>query len=1245
MAETIDRTIEVLKTALLVNPKDPSKHFMLGQAYRGAGQLPDAVGAFRKAVALKPTHAKALYQLGLTLEELEQLEPAADAFESCAAVDGDNVDARLRWARARAALGEHAASAGAFETVLEREPGHTEAKQGAFDGWHLAGEHACAAALVERAEVLASDDETYLARAALTLRAVARREEARDVLERLATKTPESATLFDDLVAVCSELEAWAPLLAHAERSRTLHGDPARHSDAAGTAHFALEDWAAAAAELVRAAQAQDAAPRTMRNAAIALRRAGQHQASLDWFRPAAAALPADAELLEEWARARMALDRHVEALELLQQAVGLESATARTHSTLAECHECLGNADEAVRAFAAAVALDPNDPVVQASLGRNSVAIGNRDGAIDALARSTALDGSVLGNWLLLGAQLLAADRAADALDAFTAAATLAPTSVEALRGTTRALMALGRVADSIAACERWGAAAPGVEALGTLGELLLEAGRTREGMQALEAALGFDRTSVHVGLLLATAYHDANRASDARAVLEPVHKAHPEDVEVLRCLAQVHLTLRDPNRAAEAAKTALRHAPKDAGLHALSASAQLGQGNEGGAIASFEQALWLEPENPRLRVLMGETLRRMGRTRDAISSLRAAIHQDPQNARAQFELGWAMEDDGDVTGAAECYRRCLAVAPSDAGAHFRLGLLLQASADLRGAADSLQKAVELEPDFAEAHMAAGEVLETIDDLDGALFSLRSALRLSPEHTPTLLALARVYTKAERPRDAIPVLEQALQQDASNVAARYVLAKSLALVGRSADALAALHRVLEDDPQHAEAHLSLANHYLGAGSLPEAIRALESACRAAPSSPAYAAELAKALFAAGEHERALMAAQRAAKLGDASPAHAVLLGRTYAALQLWDDAANAIEPVLDAGPSLEVAASYASIVLQSEDWSRAARHAAALRGFDASADVQVLLGWVALHQEQAAAALSAFEAALRLNPDDHRAAVGAGLSRARLGQHGLAIPLLRRALKPTTQVLEALGQALVQEGQLDDGILTLERVGDAGSNAARQCLLWAYRNAGRAADFERFARALLATDASDAVGAALGERLLGRGDHADVLSTLGPLEDRLGGRSLAVLGRAQAKAGEHRMALHRLRRAASLEPLDAAAQAALGVALVHEAQVEEGLRLIESATRAGCDDLDMHRAAASGYRALGQHEPAARAMLAALRHLPSDQELRYECGVALHRAGLHEEAMSQYRTLRSSRPALAEQLFRQMNA
>jgi tetratricopeptide (TPR) repeat protein len=1245
MAETIDRTIEVLKTALLVNPKDPAKHFMLGQAYRGAGQLTDAAGAFRKAVALKSTHAKALYQLGLTLEDLGETQAAAEAFERCAVEDGANVDARLRWARARAALGEHAASAAAFESVLTLEPGHAEATQGAFDGWHHAGDHTKASAHVDVARDLVGGSVPHVTRVAVTLEAVGRASDARTALEWLAQQEPVAPAVFDDLVRVCERLEDPRAVIAHAARSRALHQDTTRLTAPVGRAHFLLGAWAAAAPELQHAAAGPEGTPALRRDAAIALRRAGQAQDSLDGFREAAAALPGDVLLLEEWARARMALGRHIEALELLQQAVALAAATARTHATLAECHEALGNADQAVHAFAAAVALDPNDPVVQASLGRNSVAIGNRDGAIDALERSTSLDGAVLDNWLLLGAQLLEAERAEEALSAFDAAVAVDPESVEALRGRSLSLVALGRVADGIVASERWSTRAPGVESLGTLGQLLLSAGRGREAVQSLEAALGFGKTSVQVGLLLAAAYQAAGRPADARAVLEPVHAVHPANVEVLRLLAQLQLSLRDAGRAAETVRTALRHAPNDAGLHALSASAQLTMGNEAGAIASFEQALWLDPENPKLRVMMGETLRRMGRTRDAVSSLRAAIHQDQGNARAHFELGWAMEDDGDAAGAAECYGRCIALDASNAGAHFRLGLLQQAAGKLNDAATSLRRAVELEPDFAEAHMAAGEVLEAIADLDGALFALRSALRLSPEHTPTLLALARIYQKADRPHDAVPVLEQALQQDPSNAQARFALAKNLTLTGRRADALGALHRLVEDDPQHAEAHRELASHYKAVGSLPEAIRALESACRAAPTLPVYAAELSQALFAAGEHERALMAAQRAAKLGDTSSEHAALLGRTYAALHEWDAAAEALEPVLERAPTRLMAETYAQVVLQSRAWARAARHVSHLSAFAEQApDVQLLLGWVALHEKRAQVALQSFDGALRVNPDDHRAAMGAGLARAALGQHTLAIPLLRRAPEQSPAVLEALGHALIQEGNLDEGVVTLERVSSQLSPDAGLCLLWAYRNAGRHQDFERFARQLLQGAVSDVVAAALGEWQLAQGQYQEVVATLSPIDDQLGARGLAVLGRALSKTGEHRMALHRLRRAASLQPLDHAANAALGASLVHEAQVEEGLRLIEAAVAAGVDDVDAHRAAATGYRALGHHAQAGHAMQALLRHTPADQELRYECGLALFRAGQHEEAMSQYRALRGARPALAEQLFREMN-
>ncbi len=1295
MAETIDRTIDVLKTALLVNPRDATKHFMLGKAYRTADRLDDAVSCLKKASSLREGYAKADYHLGLTLEELNQHADAAAAFEACTNADADHLDAWLRQARMRALLQEHEASARAFEQVLRLEPGHPEAFRGAFDGWHDAGAHPHAFRFAAVPEVLADLEVEHAIRVAHTAEAVEAFDEATSLLRAIAERAPERVQTFDDLVRIMELTEAFGALLEDAARARALSGETRRHAASVGRAQLALENWAAAAEELDVAANAEGASARVKRDAGIAWAKSGAAERSLPFFQDAAPSRPDDLLLLVEWARARMALERNVEAKELLEQAVALPDTSAEAHSLLAQCLSALGDSDAANTAFQAALALNPHDARVQASYARNSLVGGDTSAAIEALARSTDLDSSNPTTWLLLGDQLLTdptSENLERALHAYRQVLAVEPGSTPALRGAAQATVGLGRVADGIRACQAWAQSEPGLASEGELGRLLRRAERYAEAAQAFERALEYVdgaegladgmregladgmregladgmreglADGMREGLALAETYVELGRTQDAQALLLRLRGRHGEALEILSLLAGVSLRLDDARGAENAAAATLRTSPKDVRLHRLRAEAQLALNDTAGAIASLEQALFLESTDLRSRLLLGETLRRAGRHEQAVACLREAVLAAGDNAEAHYQLGWALEQHGQAEPACAAYVECTQRDPRHADAYHRLGQLRLTLGRYEPACEALRAAVELEPDLAEAHSAHGQALEQLGDLDGALFSLRSALRLAPEHTLTLMSLGRVCTQAGRPQDAITYLTQALQRHPGAREPRLLLAENLFAVDRHAEALGALEHVLLDDPLHAPAQLLLAEHYRRTGDLERAVTALSAAVESEPENGSSLLNLARTLLESGDAEHALNTARRARHLDLPGDQHAELNGIIASALTRLGQhgaALGALEEALRTTPSLALAVDFARVVEATQDWPRAAALESALNQALAGAEadpsagpVHRVLGRCAWLQARFQDALASFESAMRLNPDDDEAALGAGLARKGLGQLALAIPLLQRKSVPTPESQAALGEALVQEGQLDGGIAALEAAGDTLPPDAQRCLLWAYRNAGRQGDFERQARAILALEPDPLVAGALARAHYERGELTQVIELLSPLEAELGAPGLALLGIALSATGEHRQAVHRLRRAtslgtsgsSSLGPIEPAAHGALGISLVQEGLVEEGLSLIAAATRAGFDSSPAHRSAANAYRALGQHAPAAASMLAALRHDPDDAELRYECGLSFSRAGDPQQAMEQYRALRKMRPAMAERLFREVN-
>src|SRR5262249_45018585 len=71
--------IAAYRKALALNPESVEAHFCLGYALRNHGDLPAARGAFEKAIALKPAYAEAHCNLGLVLQRQGEFRKALAA--------------------------------------------------------------------------------------------------------------------------------------------------------------------------------------------------------------------------------------------------------------------------------------------------------------------------------------------------------------------------------------------------------------------------------------------------------------------------------------------------------------------------------------------------------------------------------------------------------------------------------------------------------------------------------------------------------------------------------------------------------------------------------------------------------------------------------------------------------------------------------------------------------------------------------------------------------------------------------------------------------------------------------------------------------------------------------------------------------------------------------------------------------------------------------------------------------------
>ena len=114
----IDKAVELLARAVLVNPNLPDAHYNLAIAHRRLGQMPQAIAAIRRVVELKPDDFEARLGLGRWLFEADQHNEASLHLERAAMIRTDSPEAWQRLGQSYEAGGRYRDALGAYRRVL-----------------------------------------------------------------------------------------------------------------------------------------------------------------------------------------------------------------------------------------------------------------------------------------------------------------------------------------------------------------------------------------------------------------------------------------------------------------------------------------------------------------------------------------------------------------------------------------------------------------------------------------------------------------------------------------------------------------------------------------------------------------------------------------------------------------------------------------------------------------------------------------------------------------------------------------------------------------------------------------------------------------------------------------------------------------------------------------------------------------------------------------------------------------------
>jgi tetratricopeptide (TPR) repeat protein len=635
-----------------------------GDEYAAKGQLNEAVIEYRNAAKADPNRVEGFVKLGRALRKLGRVPDAYAALSHAAELNPRDAATQLELASIQIAEGDFQGARVRAEQALQSEPSNAEAH--VLLGTALLGLEKLDVA-VEQLERAMRIDPTHAGSfAALgSLRLFqGKKDEAATLLRKAAELDPKSAR---PRVALANYY--WAlgdKARAEAELNEALKREPENRLAHRAAAMLYLVTGRAPEAEPHLAALAATGIPRDR----LALAEFKAAHGRRDEAKSDVALLLKNREPEIQAAGHALNARLYLAATPPDPQAAVKEGRAAVTAMSQApEAHYALGLAlaaagqyDEADAAFAEVLRLEPRAAVAALERSRLSLARGDGRAAIETARTAASSSGGAAAS-LQLARSLRAAGHLTEA------------------RAELASLRASAGDSTEIQTEAAWLALASGERAA---------------------ARAAFERLGVLEGLVAAD-LHDGH-VDAARARVNPLLDAKPNDPSTLMLAARVELAAQDPDAAEPYLNRVLELDARSLDAYYLLANIYRRRGNTSRARAEYERALETRPDAAvPTRTMLGLIEQAEGNTAQAEQQYRAALARDSRAGVAANNLAWLLAERGEIDEARRLAETAVRELPDRPEAQHTLGWVMLKQGRPREAIRPLEASVRLAPDRAQ--------------------------------------------------------------------------------------------------------------------------------------------------------------------------------------------------------------------------------------------------------------------------------------------------------------------------------------------------------------------------------------------------------------------------------------------------------------------------------------------------------------------------------------------------------------
>ncbi|UCF60555.1 MAG: tetratricopeptide repeat protein [Anaerolineaceae bacterium] len=342
--------------------------------------------------------------------------------------------------------------------------------------------------------------------------------------------------------------------------------------------------------------------------------------------------------------------------------------------------------------------------------------------------------------------------------------------------------------------------------------------------------------------------------------------------------------------------------------------------------AIARLNEALAAWTDEPLWHFKLASLYEGEGELDKALPHFQQAAELLPDEADFQLALARTLREVGQLPDAESIYSKVIKAFPTEGQIWKEAGQVAMATGNAKVAEAWFERACTLSPDDAHSLIGSAHSALALGHHRQAIERAQAALRIAPDDFEVLLGMGKIFAAQGKNEKALDVYDKALDYATNPLDVQLARSKLLIQVGHPEQAEASLRKALDANPDDHRAWAALAEACEAANHFEAGLEASSHAVRYSPRNVSYRLQLGRLARIAGQLDLALDEIAQAQSISPSDHRLALELGKIHEARREDDLSLNAYTQAISLDPNNDEAHYRAGLVLKRlKEYRRAA--------------------------------------------------------------------------------------------------------------------------------------------------------------------------------------------------------------------------------------------------------------------------------------------------------------------------------